>query len=120
MVDLDTRVSCSSCGYDLMGLARSGNCPECGQAYDIGLGRGVTERSANMRAHERGERVVYLFKLWGMAGAAAVCMAVGGLVALMSGDEWLGPLAIGLLFGGVLAFGAFVTWFTEGRTPGNP
>jgi len=112
MMDLDVRVVCSGCGYDLTGGAREGRCPECGQAFDVAIGKGVATRSAKMLAQERGDRVVYLLKFWGLLLLAAGCVAVGGLRAL-SVSYWERPMAIGLLFGGLFAFGALATWFTE-------
>lgn len=112
MIDLDAQVSCSGCGYDLMGGGREGRCPECGQAFDIALGKGVTAQSAKMRAAERGERLTYLVKLWALLLLGAGCVGLGALRALMVGD-WQGPMLIGLLFGGLFAFAALATWFTE-------
>ncbi|MEM9419819.1 MAG: hypothetical protein AAGA25_12335 [Planctomycetota bacterium] len=112
MLDLDAKVSCSNCGYDLMGVPREGRCPECGQRYDIALGMGVTKVSANMLAHQRGDKAVYLVKLWGMIIAAAACLGIGGLLSLIS-SEPRRPIMLGMLLASLFAFGAFVTWFTE-------
>ena len=111
-MDLDAQLNCSGCGYDLTGGAREGRCPECGQAYDVSTGKGVTKRSAAMEAHYRGDRVVYLFKLWTLILLAVICAGLGGLRGLMV-DDPARPIAIGLLFGGLFAFGALATWFTE-------
>ncbi|MBB6429087.1 hypothetical protein [Algisphaera agarilytica] len=112
MLDLDAKVSCSNCGYDLMGVAREGRCPECGQRYDLALGMGVTKVSANMLAHQRGDKAIYLVKVWGMAFAAVACLGIGGLLSLVS-SEPSRPLMLGALIASLFAFGAFVTWFTE-------
>lgn len=113
-MDLDAKLSCSGCGYDLLGVAREGRCPECGQAYDVSIGKGVTQRSAAMQAHDRGDRLVYLLKLWTLILLAVICVGLGGLRALTVADPTR-PIAMGLLFGGLFAFGALATWFTERR-----
>ncbi len=111
-MDLDAQISCSGCGYDLMGGAKEGRCPECGQAFDMAIGKGVTKRSAKMEAHHRGDRLVYMVKLWSLILLAVICVGLGGLGALVAVDP-ARPIAFGLLFGGLFAFGAVATWFTE-------
>lgn len=111
-MDLDAKINCNGCGYDLMGVARQGQCPECGQSYDIDSNQGITRRSAAMQAHERGDRVMFITKLAFFLGLAFLCLALGGWRALKAVDG-TGPMVIGGLFGGLFLFAAFVTWFTE-------
>lgn len=111
-MELDAKINCNNCGYDLMGVARKGRCPECGQAYDIDDNTGVNRRSAAMEAHERGDRVMFLVKLGCFIGLAAICVLLGVWRA-WGAVEPRGPMIIGGLFGGLFAFAAFVTWFTE-------
>lgn len=99
----------------MLGLAGEGRCPECGNKYDMDRQQGVTRRSAAMLAHDRGDRVVFLVKFWGLIGLALGCMGIGGLLAIGSKMPQR-PILMGLMFGGVFAFGAFVTWFTEGKS----
>ncbi|XAL98375.1 hypothetical protein OT109_12400 [Phycisphaeraceae bacterium D3-23] len=35
---------CGACGYDLMGIAATGRCPECGRTYDVATGHGTDAR----------------------------------------------------------------------------
>ena len=96
----------------MLGLPDEGRCPECGNKYSVDHQRGITRRSATMAAHERGDRVVYLFKLWALIGLALGCVGLGGVMAIGAKMPER-PILMGLLFGGVFAFGAFATWFTE-------
>ncbi|MEO1237995.1 MAG: hypothetical protein AAFX76_14520, partial [Planctomycetota bacterium] len=96
-MNVDGKATCSGCGYDLLGLDRRGNCPECGQPYDMDTGRGVRLRSAAMEAHERGDRVVFLFKFWGLVGVAAVSMILGAVTALDS-PKPNRPIVLGAMF----------------------
>lgn len=111
-MSLNEKVRCSGCGYDLAGLSGAGRCPECGNEYDTDSHLGVTRRSAVMEAHARGDRVVYLFKLWGLAGLAAACFGLGFYASLGKANPQ-GPILIGGMFGAVFGFGAFVVWMTD-------
>jgi len=119
-MDLDSKVNCEACGYDLMGLTGRGRCPECGNRYDMINNLGVTRQSAAMEAHHRGDRLVYRVKFWAMAAAAGLCIILGAWGTAVSKTQSAGPLAIGLVFAGVFGFGAFATWFTEGRPRNTP
>lgn len=116
-MDLDTQINCSECGYDLLGVARRGRCPECGQKYDISSNQGVSQHSSASRANERGDRVVYLVKFWSFVTLAVLCVGLGALRSYFALKP-VGPMVIGGLFGSLFAFGALVTWFTE--RPGRP
>lgn len=111
----DDQINCAGCGYDMLGLPGEGRCPECGNKYDMDRQRGITRRSAAMLAHDRGDRVVYLVKLWGLIGLGLVCVGIGGLLAIGAKMPER-PILLGLMFGSMFGFGAFVTWFTEGRS----
>lgn len=36
-------IQCSKCGYDLLGLPPKGECPECGQRYNVAIREGTTD-----------------------------------------------------------------------------
>ena len=108
----DDKIRCSECGYELVGLSGAGDCPECGNSFDLDSNQGIVRRSATMEAHERGDRVLFHIKLWGFVLLAVVCMAWGGWASIDSTMPKR-PLTIGALFAGLFGFGAVVTWFTE-------
>ncbi|MEM9883635.1 MAG: hypothetical protein AAF800_12035 [Planctomycetota bacterium] len=106
--------NCAGCGYDLMGLADAGRCPECGSKYDKVSGRGVTRTSATGRADARGDRVVLLVKVGLFLLLALGCVAVGVWRSLDAIDWERALLAWGGV-GAVFVFAAFVTWYTDGK-----
>lgn len=111
-MNLSGTKACRKCGYDLAGLGDEGACPECGNAYSVYSGEGVRMTSDTLLAHERGERVKYLFKLW-----ALILMAVGsaglGVFKSFGATNPRGPLLTGVLFAACFGFAAFVTWWVE-------
>lgn len=36
-------IACSKCGYELLGLPTKGECPECGQRYNMAIREGTTD-----------------------------------------------------------------------------
>ncbi|MEM6459665.1 MAG: hypothetical protein AAF710_09785 [Planctomycetota bacterium] len=106
--------NCAGCGYDLMGLADAGRCPECGSKYDKVSGRGVTRTSATGRADARGDRAVLLVKLGLLLTLALGCGAVGVWQSLDAVSPGRALLAWGGI-GAVFVFAAFVTWVTDGK-----
>ena len=110
----DSRARCESCGYDLLGSRPAGRCPECGARYDTRSGRGVVQNSAGLEARQRGDRIVSWCKVGGLGLTAVGCLGLGLWRASVAADP-TGPIVIGLLFAGVLGFGAFTVWLTETR-----
>ena len=114
-MSLDTRTRCESCGYELMGSSAVGRCPECGQHYDTRSGRGLVRKSAGLESSERGDRAVMWVKVAALALAAAACLGLGVWRASVAKDP-TGPIIVSLMFAGVLGFGSFTIWYTEGRS----
>ena len=113
-MESDAKSRCAQCGYELMGSQARGHCPECGGRFDKSTGMGVVQRSAALEAARRGDRAMMWFKVWTLAGLAAACIGFA-LWRASVGRNPTGALVVGAMFAGVLAFGAFVTWYTEGR-----
>ena len=112
---INEKVRCDGCGYELMGLASPGRCPECGQRFDVDTGLGVVRRSALSESNERGDRLVMWFQVGSLAGLAGLSLAIGIWRASVSPNP-SSPLAVGVLVAAVLGFGAFVTYHTAGKS----
>lgn len=101
---------CSECGYELAGLGEHGECPECGNPYDITSGLGVS--TSKTRKHDRGAKVaarlrtVMLFLL--MLGI----LACGGLMSLVATNP-MRPIAIAVLFAVVTALATITSFLYE-------
>lgn len=70
---------CDQCGYDLTGLPRQGNCPECGQCYDLATGRGVSAPSRLGRSLHADR-----LRTLGCAALALLVLVCGGALALLA------------------------------------
>ena len=86
---------CAHCGYDLVGLAPEGVCPECGRAFDKRMRRNIGGQGDTATGGTHRPLAA------GLAGLALLCAGTGGGVALASADP-LQPLAWGLAVGGAM------------------
>lgn len=100
-------LKCARCGYDLTGLPILGRCPECGDPYNLGTGMGALD--VRMDAIRRGEWLVKRFRTLGLAGGAALCLALGAAFHRFNGKSFW----VGLFFAAVLALAAFTSWVYE-------
>ena len=66
---------CGACGYELLGLATHGRCPECGQYYDVYTGEGF--RSRVSERERRGHQLI--------ARLRTICVAIGTLLVIACG-----------------------------------
>ena len=96
--------TCGQCGYELSGIAARGLCPECGQAYDVDTGQGTSARRQPW-----GVRHARTIGLVGLAFLITVC---SGLASLIAGNP-LAVLLTGLLFAGLVAAGALLSYLSE-------
>ena len=74
--------SCDRCGYDLVGLARQGRCPECGQYFDVYSGEGLY--SGVSARHRRGHRLMARLRTVLIALATVMVMVCGGLMSFVA------------------------------------
>ncbi|MEM6333377.1 MAG: hypothetical protein AAF823_08585 [Planctomycetota bacterium] len=106
---MDDAIRCAKCGYDLTGMVGAGRCPECGNEYDLGYGRGVSSRLS--RSVERGDflmrRMVTIALLLLTLGIAAV----SGLAAWGTGSYR--PLLVGGLVAAVTGLGMLTSYLYE-------
>ncbi len=100
---------CVNCGYDLHGLAHRGRCPECGQAYDIFSGEGL---SADDTPGRRQPRWVMHLRTIILAVFALVMLACGGLFSMVS-QKPMRPVILGGIVAGVFALAALVSFVYE-------
>ena len=95
---------CGKCGYELVGIAQAGTCPECGRYYNLGTGQGTTQRRAPwLLRHVR---------TLAMVAFAAVILVCSGLISLAARNA-LGLVLTGLLIAGVVLLGAVVSYMSE-------
>ncbi|MEM9416248.1 MAG: hypothetical protein AAGA29_12345 [Planctomycetota bacterium] len=78
---------CGDCGYDLMGIAATGRCPECGRRYDVATGHGTDARTRPWL-----ERY---FRTAACLALAVLVLACAGLFSLASAHP------TGVLLGGL-------------------
>lgn len=100
---MDTDV-CGNCGYELVGIARVGRCPECGQPYNLVSGQGTTAR-----------RVPWLLRHIRTAALVAFTLLIlvcSGLLSLVA-DNALGLVLTGFLIAGVVLMGAVLSYMSE-------
>lgn len=107
---LDTQ--CQRCDYDLTGAPARGQCPECGNRFDVESGQGVVRHNAALQSHQRGDRVIYWVKVGSLLTGAAVCVGLGLWRATASPNP-AGALLVAGLLGATFAFAAGVTWWTD-------
>jgi len=100
---MDTDV-CGKCGYELVGIARVGRCPECGQPYDLDSGQGTTDRQQPWLL--RHIRTVALGVL------AVLILGCSGLISLAARNA-MGLVLTGLLVAGVVLMGALLSYMSE-------
>ncbi|MEM0915574.1 MAG: hypothetical protein AAGB29_13235 [Planctomycetota bacterium] len=90
-------VFCAECGYELTGLNHAGQCPECGAAFDVGSGIGVS--SGVSRRNERGD---LLMKRIRTIVLALITLGIVGLTAVIAwANQSSKPIIWGALFVGL-------------------
>lgn len=99
---------CEHCGYDLAGLRGRGRCPECGEYYDLHDPARTASRTE--QRYQRGARLLTL----ALALAAVGVVVAGGLLSLVV-KQPMRPIALSLLFGGVLGLAALTRYLYEDR-----
>lgn len=98
---------CGHCGYDLTGLPRQGTCPECGHAYDVGTGRGISDGSR--RRIQSADRLRTIL----VASLIPAVILVGGLLALFASRPKR-VLALAGFLAGLCLLAAITSYLYEG------
>lgn len=101
---------CANCGYDLLGLGKRGNCPECGLYFSDETGEGtISERDA---ARERSDRFAARLRTLLLLGAGAVVLAAGLGLSMIAVHPWR-PIAISAVFAGIFGLAALTSYCYE-------
>lgn len=96
--------TCGRCGYDLVGIAAAGRCPECGQAYDLASGQGTDARRVPwVLRHGRTASLV---------GLAVFILGCSGLLSLAARNKMAMVLS-GLMVAAVVGLGAVMSYLSE-------
>ena len=103
---------CAECGYDLSGLRRSGECPECGAHFDLISGRGVRTQSRAAEKHHRGERLARRMRTVLLVVAAIMVLLCGGMFVPLA-EHWYYPMATAAVIALVVAMGAVTSYLYE-------
>lgn len=97
--------NCHHCGYDLTGLSAQGNCPECGNDFNV---------QSKYRPPSPLHPVVRYIKVICFSVIAAVIFLIGAALS-MTADRPLGGLLLTLVITALPAMGAWVYWLEARR-----
>ena len=99
----DNQDYCSNCQYELLGLPRFGNCPECGAYYDKLSNTGVL-KSRHLHK-QKIEHAVAVLKLVALPTLGSLILIIGLAISFFTASP-----GIPLLFFGLLATPFFVVF----------
>jgi len=109
---------CKQCGYDLNGLPAQGQCPECGQRYDILTGEGLSRGELN-RSMARHWTIVNFFKVYLPLTVGLIILGLGfaGMIysSNQSGQTSWGPLIISGMIAIIFLISALINWIDARR-----
>lgn len=98
--------TCHHCGYDLIGLPNTGNCPECGQYYD---------KHSYYRAARSSESPVARNFKWVFLAAVTLIILIAGIAIAIVSKQVASTIAITLVLAGLSGFGTYAYWSSERR-----
>lgn len=101
---MDTPI-CRKCRYDLAGLPTQGQCPECGNHYNVDQRRGIITNDPQ----ERGEAVMRWVKLGCLGTATLGLLVCGGVLSWLL--EHPTPAASCALIALVMGLGAAYVYY---------
>ncbi|MEM1209879.1 MAG: hypothetical protein AAGI54_11490 [Planctomycetota bacterium] len=100
---------CGDCGYELTGLHHSGSCPECGRAYDMGSGVGVSSEASRRSA--RGD---FLMRRLRTIALGLITLGIVGLTVLVASlNQSIKPVMWGGLFAAIAGLATLTSFLYE-------
>lgn len=94
-------VPCPACGYNVRGLKREGNCPECGGAVAVLLGDGWLVQVDEARLHAL-KRVLSLHRIL-VVLLCVLVLSAGPITAMFGKDERIGAaICVGAWLGALI------------------
>jgi len=111
MLDFDL-THCGKCGYDLTGHPAIGQCPECGQAFDLKSGKGLQKDPG---ANKKTIWIVRHLRTIMLLAAAVTIMICSGVLAMGAPGSPTRLLATGAFLVMVVLAGAAASYLSEIR-----